>query len=346
MTEVSPVSPWRRRSESDRTANAVHAPAESSALAAVSSGPRTRILAVGGGKGGVGKSFLTANLAYSLARAGHRVVAVDADLEGANLHTCLGVPSPPTGLADFVAGRQEDLGKLLVETSLSNLQLIAGTHAKLDQPQPGHTRRVEFLRGLRGLNADFVLVDLGAGTQAATLDYFLVADKGLLVLQPEPTSVENAYAFLRAAFYRRLRLAVLGHDVRSLIREVVDQRNELGVRNPQDLLREIERLDPVEGSRVAQTMQTFKPCIIINDVQRKEDIRLGFAVASVCRKYFGFDAEYLGYVNHDEAVRRSVTARRPLVDFVEGSEASSYLQRIAHKLVVATAEIRSSGATS
>ena len=153
---------------------------ESPEPAAALSKPRARIVAMGGGKGGVGKSFLTANLAHCFARSGYRAVAVDGDLEGANLHTCLGVPSPRTGLADFVAGRQDDLGKLLVETSLPNLQLIGGTHANLHQPQPGHSRRVEFLRGLRALDTDFVLIDLGAGTQASTLDYFLVADMGLI----------------------------------------------------------------------------------------------------------------------------------------------------------------------
>ncbi len=296
-------------------------------------GKRTRILAVGGGKGGVGKSFVAANLASILARAGYRVVALDADLEGPNLHTCLGVRTTRMGLPDFVAGREDDLGKLLLETAEPNLQLIAGTHANLDQPQPGHRRRVELLRGLRQLNCDFVVIDLGSGSQTATLDYFLVADEGLLVIQPEPTSVENAYAFLRAAFYRRLRLAVLGHGVRNLIRAAVDQRNELGIRSPLDLMREIEMLDPVEGHRLVETMSDFRPRIIINDVERKEDIKLGFAVASVCRKYFGLEAEYIGYVNHDDSVRKSVLEGRPLIEYREGSEASSYLQRIARKLV-------------
>jgi flagellar biosynthesis protein FlhG len=298
-----------------------------------SPGKRTRILAVGGGKGGVGKSFVSANLASILERAGYRVVAVDADLEGPNLHTCLGVRTTRMGLPDFVAGREDDLGKLLLETAEPNLQLIAGTHANLDQPQPGHRRRVELLRGLRQLNCDFVVIDLGAGSQTATLDYFLVADEGILVIQPEPTSVENAYAFLRAAFYRRLRLAVLGHGVRNLIRVAVDQRNELGIRSPLDLMREIEMLDPVEGHRLVETMNDFRPRIIINDVERKEDIKLGFAVASVCKKYFGLEAEYIGYVNHDDSVRKSVLEGRPLIEYREGSEASSYLKRIARKLV-------------
>ena len=292
-----------------------------------------RVLSIGGGKGGVGKTFVAANLAVALARLGKRVVAVDCDLEGANLHTSLGVRTPPTSLADFVAQREDDLGKLLVDTQTPNLRLIAATHANLGDAQPNHLRRVRLMRALRRLDADFVIVDLGAGTQSSVLDYFLVAGEGVVVLQPEPTSVENAYTFLRAAFYRRMRLAMVGHGVRKLVTEAMDQRNERGIRNPIDLLREIESIDPEEGSRFVETVRGFSPRIIVNSVRTAEDVKLGFAVCSVCRKYFGIQAEYLGYVNHDEAARRSVSARRPVVEGEAGSDAAIYLQRIARKLV-------------
>ena len=90
-----------------------------------------RVIPFGGGKGGVGKTFLVANLATALARQGHRVVAVDGDLEGANLHTCLGVQRPRASLADYVAHREEDLQKLLLDTHLPNLALIAATRSHL-----------------------------------------------------------------------------------------------------------------------------------------------------------------------------------------------------------------------
>ncbi len=93
--------------------------------------PGARLLAVGGGKGGVGKTFIAANLATALARLGKRVVIVDADLEGPNLHTCLGVSTPRHSLADFVSEREEDLGKLLVDTSIPNLKLIAAIQGNL-----------------------------------------------------------------------------------------------------------------------------------------------------------------------------------------------------------------------
>jgi len=294
--------------------------------------PRARLVTVGGGKGGVGKSFLAANLAAALVRAGHPVVVVDGDLEGANLHTCLGVPPPPASLADYAAGREPDLAKLVFETPLPGLRLVAGTHANLAAPQPSHQHRVRLMGELRRLDCAIVVMDLGAGTDAAVIDYFTGGDDGLLVMQPEPTSVENAYSFLRAAFYRRLRVALTDEALRDLLAQAMDPMNERGIRTPLDLLREIRDRDVRAGERFAEIVQGFRPRIVMNGVRSAEDVRVGFAVRSVCRKYFGLDAEYLGYVNHDEAVHRSVLARRPLVLQEPDTDAAVYLARIARKL--------------
>ena len=294
---------------------------------------RARVIPIGGGKGGVGKTFVVANVAVSLARRGLRVVAVDADLEGANLHTCLGVEHPSSSLADYVAEREEDLQKLMADTSVPRLSLIAATHANISSSQPSQARRVQLVRALCDLPADVVLIDLGSGTHPAVMDYFMVGENGLVVITPEPTSVENAYAFMRAAFYRRLRLAMVSLDVRKVVAMAMDQRNERGIRTPLDLLREVQAVDPTEGTRFVEAMQSFRPRIVMNDVQSRDDIRLGFSIRSVCRKYFGSEVEYVGYVNHEDAARRSVRSRTPLVEIEPDCDASVYLRRIADKLV-------------
>jgi len=298
----------------------------------VESNGQPRLISFGGGKGGVGKTFVAANLATALARAGHRVVAVDGDLAGANLHTALGVRRPRSSVADFVAQRVEDVPKLLEDTPIENLRLIAATRPNLASPQPSHTRRVHFARALRQLDADFVLLDLGAGTDAAVMDYFMMCDDGVVVVTPEPTSIENAYGFMRAAFYRRLRLSMVSQDVRKLIGIAMDECNERGIRSPIDLLREVEALDPTEGGRFVKTMRAFRPRLVVNDVRTAEDIKLGFAIRSVCRKFFSIEAEYLGYINHDRAVRSSVRECRPLVETHPRNSAAVYLSRIARKL--------------
>ncbi len=295
-------------------------------------GRNARVIPFGGGKGGVGKTFLVANLAVSLARAGYKVVAVDADLEGANLHTCLGMREPPCSLADFVAQREDDVAKLVLDTPIPHLSILAGTHGNASAPQPSQQRRVELLVALRELKADFVLIDLGAGTHPAVMDYFMIGDDGVLVIAPEPTSVENAYAFLRAAFYRRLRLAMLSLEGRKLVTLAMDHGNERGIRTPFDLLREIELVDSEEGARFSETMRAFRPQLVVNEARTAEDIRLGFSIRSVCRKYFGIETDYLGYVNHDEAALQAVRARQPLVLASPRSDAAIYVERMARKL--------------
>jgi flagellar biosynthesis protein FlhG len=113
----------------------------------------------------------------------------------------------------------------------------------------------------------------------------------------------------------------------------MDQRNERGIRTPLDLLREIEASDTAEARRFVETMRVFRPRLIVNGARTAEDVKLGFAVRSVCKKYFGIDAEYLGYVNHDDEARRSVSMRRPIVDLHRDADVSIYLQRIARKLI-------------
>ena len=86
-------------------------------------------------------------------------------------------------------------------------------------------------------------------------------------------------------------------------------------------------------ARFVETMRAFRPRILINEVRTAEDVKLGFSVKSVCRKYFGIEAEYLGYVNHDADARKAVRGRRTLIDLSPRSDAANYIGRVARKLV-------------
>ncbi len=296
--------------------------------------PVRRVWAIGSGKGGIGKSFLAVNLATVAARTGWRVLLIDADLAGANLHTCLGVRGGNrVNLSDYLYDRVVDIEKAAIDTSVPGLRLIMGALDHTGMAETSRAQRENLFQALRKLPVDLVVFDLAAGADRATLDFFLETDEGVIVATPEPTSIENAYGFLRAAFYRRLARTMSTSPIRDLIRESMDRRNERGIRTPTDLLNEIGQLDRDEEARFRQALEDFCPRLVVNQVRDSEEIKLGFSMSSVCRKYFGINLEYLGYICFDDAVWRSIKERRPLVLAYPQSDAALYIRRIVHKML-------------
>ena len=93
----------------------------------------------------------------------------------------------------------------MVQTSVPNLWLVSGNQALLEMANLEHGQKERLVRQIQRLDVDDVVLDLGAGSAFNVLDFFLLARRGLVVATPEPTAIENAEHFLRAAFYRSLR---------------------------------------------------------------------------------------------------------------------------------------------
>jgi flagellar biosynthesis protein FlhG len=271
------------------------------------------IWAVGGGKGGIGKSFISSSLAICLTRLGKSVTLVDLDLGGANLHTCLGVKIPQATLSDFLKGRVHDINQVAVATEIQNLNFISGFNDSLDIADTSREARERLIAGFRSLPTPYVILDLGAGTSENMIDFFLAADQKVVALTPEPTAVENAYRFMKAAYYRQLRQAETELGIGHLIEAAMDSRNSNGIKSPADLIRYLYDTNPDVGARLESRVQGLTMQLLLNQVRTRQDIDLGHSMKSVCRKYFGIDANYLGYVDHDNAVWQSLRKRRPMI---------------------------------
>src|SRR5205823_5067412 len=146
-----------------------------------------RVWAIGGGKGGIGKTLLTSNLCVYLSWLHREVVAIDLDLGGSNLHTALGLEPPKATLHDFVQGRVPELKSICNKTAITNLSLISGALDPIGYSNLKKANKHNLVETFRGLSADFIVMDLGAGTDPYTLDFFLEADKKIIVVTPEPT---------------------------------------------------------------------------------------------------------------------------------------------------------------
>jgi flagellar biosynthesis protein FlhG len=305
---------------------------ENQRMVRIQNDDRKMIWTIGGGKGGSGKSFITANIGICLSKLGVRVILIDADLGGANLHTFLGISPPTLSLSDFIKKRVSHLQEVLIPTGIPNLQLLTGAQDLLNAADTKSVQKRKLLNSIQGLEGDYILVDLGGGNALSVLDFFLMSDGGILMVTPEPTSIENTYRFLKSAFYRRLRQSVSSYQVKTLIDGAMDRKNEMGIQNPHDLLEAVMRINEVDAKRIVEETENFHPNLILNQVRSKKDIEIGFSIRSACQKYFGIRLHYLGYVVYDQEVGHSIRRRRPLVLEKTQSRAAQCVKEIATKL--------------
>jgi len=290
-----------------------------------------KILAVGGGKGGVGKSFIISSLGMSLARKG-RVVMIDGDLGGANLHNFLCVSRPETSLTDFFE-RKVPLSDLIVESRIENLGLISGMIGTTGAESIKHVQKRKLFSHIRQLEADYILIDLGAGTHFNTIDTLLLADQMIIVVTPEILSIENMYDFLRNLFFRRLGSALSNHGYRELIISTWKDRRELGIKNFKQLVGFLRGLSPELQEMIDRELAEFRVNIVLNQARNHRDIMVGNSVKSVCRKFFGINALYSGYVEYDGSVSQSINRRLPYMTSFANSRCARGIEKLADNLL-------------
>lgn len=180
--------------------------------------PLGKVLAVTSGKGGVGKTFVSANLAAALARRGLRVLVLDADLGLANLDVVLNL-YPKTTLHDVFTGKSK-LDEAIIKAPGGFSVLLAGS-GMVEYSRLTPEVRDEFLRVMESLvpRYDVVLLDTGAGISDVVLFAVSLASEILLVVTPEPTSLTDAYATIKV---------LVGQQKRQTIRLIVNQTARMG----------------------------------------------------------------------------------------------------------------------
>jgi flagellar biosynthesis protein FlhG len=285
------------------------------------------IISVASGKGGVGKSMVVSNLGLLLARKGHRVILVDMDIGGANLHILFGMFHPPSTLTDFFSNRStnlEDLAHPLA--SPFSLRLIPGTGETLITANLQHAKKKRLIRHLQKLDADIILVDVGAGTSYHTLDFFLLADYFLAVATPDPTSVLDLYRFIKLAAIRKVLTAFLARD------PIAETLLSQDFHSVAEVLEAVGRTSESGVKLAQQALHGFQPALILNRMTQKSRINT-LQLQHLLKQYVGADLSVLGNIPEDPHVQQSILKYLPVVELSPKAPAAIAFEQVTENLL-------------
>ncbi len=156
---------------------------------------KTRVIAVTSGKGGVGKSNISVNLAIAFAQTGKKVVLIDGDLGMANVNVLLGI-TPKANLLD-VLNKKKKMSDIILNTELG-IQIIAGANGFSTIANLTDEQRNFFAEEFTTLSSfDVIIIDTGAGVSENVLRFIESADEAYVVTTPEPTAITDAYGLIK-----------------------------------------------------------------------------------------------------------------------------------------------------
>ena len=294
--------------------------------------PQKTIWAIGGGKGGTGKSFIAANLAVHLASQEKDVVLIDADLGGPNLHTFLGMNDSNLDLGHFFTNKVRKLDETLTLTPFAGLRLIKGTDKIPFMANLNYYKKLKFIRHIKAFKAKRVIVDIGTGSSYNSIDFFILSNPGILVINPEPTSIENTYYFLKSCILRILKSYIEYYKIQDLIRRIADQIEDRS-HSIYSFFNAIISHDKSYAQILYKALKRFTPCLIINKAKDVRDYLLGESMVDVIQKYLVVNVKYLGAVPYDEKVHLSLKSLDSFMSTYPDSEAANSIREIAKKLV-------------
>jgi len=295
-----------------------------------------RIIPVASGKGGVGKSLVSANLGVAFAQAGQKVVVADLDLGASNLHLVLGHHSPKKGIGTFLHNTKSNFADVIAETDVPGLRFIPG-----DTEIPGLanlklTQLKTLVKRLIALQdeTDILIIDLGAGTHQSILDFFLLSGQGIVVSAPAVTAVLNAYVFLKNAAFR---LMFTSFEKNSRARAYLEKLRKDGTNIQKlyipNLLPDIQRIDKTSYKTFTSRLEKLCPRLIMNMVEDPKDADVAMKIRRSCEEYLALKIEHLGVMYRDVLQDVALASRLPIVLYKPQSILSQAIYRIADKIL-------------
>ena len=299
-----------------------------------------RLIAIASGKGGVGKTNFAVNLSIALSRyfegRDTKTIIIDGDYGLPNVDIILGV-NPEYNINHFLDKEKKDLDQIAAPTRFENLFFISGsTTGNLELANMQYQKKMKIINNLLKLKANYIIIDLGASSAFNVIDFFSVVNSGIIVINPEPTSVRDAYIFLKNVLTRKLRREFKNVSRIKELLDILENPNDKSVKNIEELLIKISEMpDAAEYLvRSRNIIGSFKPRLIVN---RAENITEGMntilTLNRIVKDFLGFHLVYLGPIFDDPLVVKAVKQFKPYYELYPQAPASICINSVMRRII-------------
>ncbi|MEZ0537785.1 MinD/ParA family protein [Caldicellulosiruptoraceae bacterium PP1] len=234
---------------------------------------KAKVISVTSGKGGVGKSNISVNLALALIELNKKVLIIDADLGLSNIEVLIG-NSPKWNLREVIYG-EKDISEI-IEEGPNGLKFISGGSGLIDLAQIDQEKIQELIKCFEMIDNsfDFIIIDTGAGISNNVLSFVLAADQVIVVTLPEPTAITDGYAIIKAIINKMPE-----KEISLIINRVQNQQEAIEVHQRLNnvikrfLQKDVEYLGYIEHNDIVSKAVLYQtPVILYNpkcDVSRQ-----------------------------------------------------------------------------
>jgi flagellar biosynthesis protein FlhG len=263
---------------------------------------------IASGKGGVGKSILAANLAVALANAGHSVVAIDLDLGGSNLYSYLGLENIYAGIGDYLISKKGKLIDYIVQTNIPDLQYLAADHRIAFMANIAYAQKVKLINEIKNIPADYIVIDLGAGTTFNTLDYFNFSNNGLVVTTFEKPAILNTLSFIKNFIHRVvLKEIKQNHTINADINKAYKNITGDDYLTINDIIDIVDKVDSALASKIVTITRNYQPRIIFNRGEHPDQLDVINHMQPSIKKFLSVDLCFFGFLYEEDSTNLSTS---------------------------------------
>jgi len=236
-------------------------------------------------------------------------------------------------VGDFLKARRSEMVDLIVSTALPELNFIPGDGKTPFMANIAYTQKLKLIRRIKKLPADYIILDLGAGSSFNTLDFFGLGRHGITITTPDYPAIISMLGFLKNYLIRAIgRNIAKNRSASLLLKDLVNKPMENQVPSIEKLKQELVREEPEAAALISKAYRECRPRVIFNRGNGPDDSTMAAQISNSLKNILNIEADYFGFIFEDPQVNESVRKRLPLITNFPESPAARSIVRIAERI--------------